>query len=94
MEKHFQEKKWPARQLAAGIGSRPPDWPATARGRTNAYESENHFLLKKTDKTRSHMIKMMVYIELYRKILTIIDFFSNFIKTSFFWCFPHDYGTD
>ena len=25
-------------------------------------ESENHFLLKETVKTRSHMIKMMVYI--------------------------------
>ena len=31
-------------------------------------ESENHFLLKETVKTRSHMVKMMVYIRFYRKI--------------------------
>ena len=31
-------------------------------------ESENHFLLKETLKTRSHMIKMMVYIRFYRKL--------------------------
>ena len=36
-------------------------------------ESENHSLLKETVKTRSHIVKMMLYIGFYRKISGIFD---------------------
>ena len=42
-------------------------------------ESENHFLLKETIKTRSHMIKIVVYIGFYRKI-SIFRFFEFLSK--------------
>ena len=31
-------------------------------------ESQNHFLLKETIKTRSHMVKMKVYMKAYQKM--------------------------
>ena len=42
-------------------------------------ESENHFLLKETIKTRSHMIKIVVYIGFYRKLSKFSIFFWIFI---------------
>ena len=54
-------------------------------------ESENHFLLKETVKTRSHMIKIIVYIRFYQKVSKNIENLSK--TTQFFWSFPHDGGT-
>ena len=57
-------------------------------------ESKKHFLLKETIKTRSHMIKMMVYIGFYRKLskismfLEFFDVFLIFIKKKMFWVIP------
>ena len=45
--------------------------------RIGPVESENHFLLKETVKTRSHMVKMMVYIGFYRKISKFIEILSK-----------------
>ena len=43
-------------------------------------ESENHFLLKEPVKTRSHMVKMMVYIRFYRKISRLIENYRKLSK--------------
>ena len=50
-----------------------------------ASESENHFVLKETVKTRSHMVKMMVYIRFYRKIQKNIETYRKLSIFNFFW---------
>merc|ERR1711953_1576907 len=43
-------------------------------------ESENHFLSILKVKTRSHMMKMMLYIGFYRKISNCFDLFLNIYR--------------